>query len=73
MTSHQVKYASSGRQIAVGAVVEAEMENPHTGKLEWLKGKIIKVNAKKKTFDLHFEVTSSDEQGDWTETYKVGC
>ncbi|EKX46703.1 hypothetical protein GUITHDRAFT_107481 [Guillardia theta CCMP2712] len=68
----QVKYASSSRQIAVGAVVEAEMKNPHTGKLEWLKGKIIKVNAKKKTFDLHFEVTSSDEQGDWTETYKFG-
>eukprot|EP00960_Hanusia_phi_P067795 766704-Hanusia_phi.AAC.3 len=71
MTDQQVISDDPGFQIAVGAMVEAEMENPHTGKLEWLQGKIIKVNAKKKTFDLHFEVTSSDEQGDWTETYKV--
>ena len=54
-----------------GAVIEAEMEDEHEKRTEWVQGTIIKVVPKTSSFRVNFKVENSLERGIWEETYKV--
>jgi hypothetical protein len=63
--------ASSPRIPMKGAVIEAEMEDPHENRLEWVQGIITKVLPKNAGFKVSFKVENADERGVWEEKYQV--
>ena len=52
-----------------GAIIEAEMEDPHESKMEWVQGTITKVLPRNAGFKVSFKVESAEEKGVWEETY----
>jgi hypothetical protein len=57
---------------SVGDTIQGEMESGEkAGELEWVPGTVKRVNVKKSTFVVNFEIQTSFEKGDWDETYKL--
>jgi len=65
--------ANAPRIPVKGGLIEAEMEDPHEKRMEWVQGTITKVLPKNTGFVVSFKVENAEEKGIWEETYKVGC
>ena len=63
-SSRDAKQPDVGPLVAVGDVIEAEMDDSEKGTLEWLLGTVTKVNAKKLSFVANFRIQNATEQGD---------
>ena len=63
--------ASASRIPVKGAVIEAEMEDQHEKKMEWVQGTITKILPRNAGFKVSFKVENAEEKGTWEETYKV--
>ena len=59
------------QEMAPGIWIEAEMQEPDSDKMEWLKGRVSAVNKKKGEFKVRFEIENVREKGGWDETYTV--
>ena len=68
----EMEVEAKGVLPSVGDIVEGEMESGEKdGELEWVSGTVKRVNVKKSTFVVNFEIQTSFEKGDWDETYKL--
>lgn len=63
--------ANAPRIPAKGGLIEAEMEDPHEKRMEWVQGTITKVLPKNAGFKVSFKIENAEEKGTWEETYKV--
>ena len=64
--------ANAPRIPVKGGLIEAEMEDEHEKRLEWVQGTITKVLPRNGGFQVSFKVENAEEKGTWEETYKVG-
>ncbi len=64
--------ANAPRIPVKGGLIEAEMEDPHEKRMEWVQGTITKILSKDSGFVVSFKVENAEEKGIWEETYKVG-
>lgn len=64
--------ANAPRIPVKGGLIEAEMEDEHEKRLEWVQGTITKVLPRNGGFAVSFKVENAEEKGTWEETYKVG-
>lgn len=53
-----------------GAILEVEVQDPKTKKIEWVPGRVRKVHLDG-SFVIHIIVIKSDERGEWEETYQA--
>eukprot|EP00960_Hanusia_phi_P043824 756279-Hanusia_phi.AAC.2 len=58
-----------GEKIIVGMELEAEMSSDHGAK-EWMRGTVTDINHNNHTFEMEFNVHTTDEVGNWKEVYK---